>query len=135
MGRATTAVAEDVEPTKAQPAAGPRRVVSLGSMLGAKKLPTAITPLAEFTSYLQSCLQLPEEPMECDILQWWAARESTFPTVSKMARQYVGAPASSAAVERLFSGAGRNYCSSRHGMKADRLEQVMWAREWVKHAY
>ena len=131
MGRATTAVAEDVEPTKAQPAAGPRRVVSLGSMLGAKKLPTAITPLAEFTSYLQ----MPEEPMECDILQWWAARESTFPTVSKMARQYLGAPASSAAVERLFSGAGRNYCAARHGMKADRLEQVMWAREWVKHAY
>ena len=58
--------------------------------------------LAEFTSHLQ----LPEEPMECDILQWWAAREATFPTVSKMARQYLGAPASSAAVERLSSGTG-----------------------------
>ena len=30
-----------------------------------------------------------------------------------------------AAVERLFSGAGRDHCSLRHGMKADRLEQVM----------
>ena len=32
--------------------------------------------------------------MECVILQWWAAREATFPTVSKMAIQYLGAPAS-----------------------------------------
>ena len=97
------------------------------------KLPTVTAPLAEFTSYLQ----MPEEPMECDILQWWAARESTFPTVSKMARQYLGAPASFAAVERLFSGVGRNYRSARHGMTPARLalEQVMWAREWVKHAY
>ena len=75
---------------------------------------------------------LPERSMECDILQWWAAREATFPAVSKMARQYLGAPVSSAAAERLlFSGVGqrRNYCSSRHGMNADRLEQVLWARE------
>ena len=44
------------------------------------KLPTVTAPLAEFTSYLQ----LPEEPMECNMLQWWAAREATSPTVSKI---------------------------------------------------
>ena len=67
----------------------------------------------------------------CNVGSAWAR----FPTVSKMARQYLGAPASSAAVERLFSGAGRNYCAARHRMAPARLEQVMWAREWVKHAY
>ena len=32
------------------------------------------------------------------MLQWWAAREAAFSTASKMARQYLGAPASSVAV-------------------------------------
>ena len=68
-------------------------------MLGAKKLPTATAPLAEFTCI--SYLQLPEEPMECVILQWWAAREATFPTVSKMAIQYLGAPAAASLLHLL----------------------------------
>ena len=35
------------------------------------------------------------------------------------------------AVERLFSGVGLNCCS----LQTRKLEQVMWAHEWVKHAY
>ena len=52
-------------------------------------------------------LELPDEPMTTDVLKWWAAHESVFPRLSRMARQYLGCPATSASTERLFSIAGR----------------------------
>jgi len=55
--------------------------------------------LAELLDYLS----LPQEDFECDILDWWASREGRFPNLSRMARQYLGVLASSAAVERLCS--------------------------------
>ncbi|CAN0125823.1 unnamed protein product, partial [Laminaria digitata] len=35
-------------------------------------------------------------------LKWWAGKQSTFPTVAKLAREYLAVQASSAASERLF---------------------------------
>ena len=37
-----------------------------------------------------------------DILHWWKQHENEFPNLSKMARQFLAAPASSAAAERLI---------------------------------
>ncbi len=42
-----------------------------------------------------------------DILYWWKQNAPDFPFLSKMARQFLAAPASSAGAERLFSGAGK----------------------------
>ncbi|CAM9150236.1 unnamed protein product, partial [Laminaria digitata] len=36
-------------------------------------------------------------------LKWWAGKQSTFPTVAKLARKHLAVQASSAASESLFS--------------------------------
>ena len=73
-------------------------------------------------------LELPDEPMTTDVLKWWAAHESVFPRLSRMARQYLGCPATSASAERLFSIAGRAFDDMRQGMDDGILEMLMWAR-------
>ncbi|CAN0483777.1 unnamed protein product, partial [Laminaria digitata] len=39
-------------------------------------------------------------------LKWWAGKQSTFPTVAKLARKHLAVQASSAASESLFSVGG-----------------------------
>ena len=45
-----------------------------------------------------------------------------------MARQYLGCPASSAAVERLFSQVGIAYGDKRKRAGADTLESIMFSK-------
>ena len=45
-----------------------------------------------------------------------------------MARQYLGCPASSASVERLFSAVGVAYADKRKSAGADTLESIMFAQ-------
>ena len=53
-------------------------------------------------------LRLPEIPLQTpsgqdqDITHWWKQHASEFPNLSKMARQFLAAPASSASAERFF---------------------------------
>ena len=56
------------------------------------------------------------------------ACESEYPHLSKMARQYLGVPATSASAERLFSIAGRVYDDLRQNTDDGVLEERMWAR-------
>jgi len=39
-------------------------------------------------------------------LQWWRARRGEYPILSRMARKYLGVPATSVPCERTFSTAG-----------------------------
>lgn len=57
-----------------------------------------------------------------DILNWWKSHAKMFPNLSKMARQYLALPASSAGVERLFSAAGRMHDSFRKSTKEVTLQ-------------
>ena len=45
--------------------------------------------------------------LELDVLAWWKAKETKWPALAKMVKQYFAAPASSAGVERVFSAAGK----------------------------
>jgi hypothetical protein len=63
--------------------------------------------------------------VECDILEWWKTHAHMFPNLSKMARQYLGMPASSAGVERLFSAAGRMHSDFRKSAKEETLEMQL----------
>ena len=45
--------------------------------------------------------------LEIKVLAWWQAKESKWPALAKMVKQYFAAPASSAGVERVFSAAGK----------------------------
>lgn len=65
---------------------------------------------------------------EEDALQWWRENESSFPNVAVMARQFLGCPASSASVERLFSQVGIAFSDKRKSADASTLENIMFAR-------
>ena len=47
--------------------------------------------------------------------RWWKAKETKWPALAKMVKQYFAAPASSAGVERVFSAAGK-----MHGVATSR---------------
>ena len=62
---------------------------------------------------------------ECDILDWWKTHAHMFPNLSKMSRQYLALPASSAGVERLFSAAGRMHSSFRKNSTESSIEMQL----------
>ena len=65
---------------------------------------TGTTTMEQRQMYLTS----PQLPFHAtDVLEWWRWQRHVFPDLSRMAQQYLAAPASSAGVERLFSRAGR----------------------------
>ena len=49
-----------------------------------------------------------------------------------MACQFLGVPASSVVVERLFSGVCKDSAKQRQGMIDQTLEEITWARYGIK---
>ena len=49
------------------------------------------------------------------------------PALAKMARQYLGRPASSVGVERMFSKAGKLYDDAKKGQNDESLEAALFA--------
>ena len=77
---------------------------------------------------LPACHLRVQYKSEQDMLDWWIEHKKAFPNLAVMARQYLGCPASSAAVERLFSQVGIAFSAKRKSGKADTLEAIMFAR-------
>ena len=77
--------------------------------------------------------------MDLDVLSWWKARDHGLPAdpatgrpeglpiLAKMARQYLGRPASSAGVERMFSKAGKLYDDAKKAQNDEALEAALFA--------
>ena len=61
-------------------------------------------------------------------LLWWQEHRSEFPNLEVMARQYLGCPATSATVERLFSKVGIAFSAKRKRSEAATLENLMFAK-------
>ena len=83
---------------------------------------------------LEAYLALPQVKMKTDLelLAWWEDHEGEFPNVAVMARQYLGCmprtcPASSAAVERLFSKVGIAFSKKAKSSKANTIAAKMFA--------
>jgi hypothetical protein len=79
---------------------------------------------------LEAYLALPQikYKTESDATEWWRTHSKEFPNVAVMARQYLGCPASSAAVERLFSQVGIAFAAKRKRSEAATLEDIMFTR-------
>ena len=79
---------------------------------------------------LVAYLALPqiEYTSEWDALEWWKTNAAKFPNLSVMARQYLGCPATSATVERLFSAVGIAFSDKRKSSHADTLSDVIFTR-------
>ena len=68
--------------------------------------------------------------MDLDVLAWWKAKDHKdgMPSaLAKMARQFLGRPASSAGVERMFSKAGKFYDDARKHQNDESLEAALFA--------
>jgi len=81
----------------------------------------------------------PETDLDLDVLAWWKARDHALPAdpasgrpaglphLAKMARQFLGRPASSAGVERFFSMAGKLHSDLKKAQGDDTLEHSLFA--------
>jgi len=78
----------------------------------------------ELEEYLSSPL---ETDMDLELLAYWKLKESTWPKLAKMAKQYLSAPFSSAGVERVFSAAGKMHDDLRKSEKDSTLEHSLFA--------
>ena len=92
-------------------------------------------PQSRIVDELQLYFSLPDASLDTDPLEWWPKHEKLLPSLSRMARQFLGVPASSAAVERLFSGICQDFCKQRQSMSEETLEEVTWARSYIKREY
>ena len=79
---------------------------------------------------LETYLALPQinDKSQNAVSEWWVEHAQRFPNVARMARQYLGCPATSATVERLFSQVGIAFSAKRKSGKASTLESMMFAR-------
>lgn len=73
--------------------------------------------------------------LDTDHLQLWPRHEKLLFSLSRMARQFLGVPASPAAAERLFIGAGQDFAKQRQAMSEETLEETTWARSFIKKKY
>ena len=76
-------------------------------------------------------LRLPEISLQIsserdkNILYWWKTHSNEFPNLSKMARHFLAAPASSASAERSFSAAGKMHDDLKKITSEDTLEDML----------
>ena len=61
-------------------------------------------------------------------LEWWAKNSKRFPNLARMARQFLGVPASSATVERLFSVVGMAFVDKRKSAHAETLAELAFTK-------
>jgi hAT family C-terminal dimerisation region len=65
-------------------------------------------------------------------LQWWMEREAQFPILSKLARQVLAIPATSAASERVFSQAGQIARAARNRLDVGNASQLVFLKGSMK---
>jgi hypothetical protein len=130
----TDAPAEDTLPvqepgTSTEPPKKSRKV-SLAGLLGGRVKKEAASPAApaplldELEQYLADT---EESSLDVKVLSWWQAKESKWPALAKMVKQYFAAPASSAGVERVFSAAGNMHGDLQKSAKDSTLEHSLFA--------
>ncbi|CAB4409531.1 unnamed protein product [Rhizophagus irregularis] len=81
----------------------------------------------ELNSYFNST----PEPGTINVLEWWKSYESNYPTLAKMARNYLAIPATSAPVERLFSESGNLITPERNRLRSDIIRAIMCLKSWL----
>ena len=90
----------------------------------------ACSLLARCLLQLSSRLAAGREKIDLDVLAWWKSKDCQkdgLPILAKMARQFLGRPASSAGVERMFSKAGKFYGEDKQRQEDGTLEHCLFA--------
>ena len=64
------------------------------------------------------------------VLDWWKRHQSMFPNnLSRMIRQHLALPVSSAGVERLFSSIGETHGDKRKRLKEETMQSLMFINQ------
>ena len=79
--------------------------------------------------FFESNVGMEELKADGDRLQWWKDHERNLPLLSKVARQVLGIPCSSAKSERVFSTGGFMVSKRRARLGADRVESLIVVKE------
>ncbi|KAF5359917.1 hypothetical protein D9758_013966 [Tetrapyrgos nigripes] len=65
-----------------------------------------------------------------DPIQWWTSKSSEFPCLSRMAMNYLSIPATSVAVERVFSRGRILISHIRNGLSAQTMRSLLCLGSW-----
>ena len=84
----------------------------------------------ELTRYLE--MYIGKTTLSQNPLDFWRFNQSLFPTLAKLARKIHCIPATSAAVERQFSGAGVVLNERRTCLDPDNLDNILFIRSMEK---
>ena len=102
----------------------------MGQQAAASPTPQPAAEDAPHADELAAYLALPQMQFqtEWDTLKWWEQNAKKFPNLSVMARQYLGCPASSATVERLFSQVGIAFSNRRKSAEAGTIADILFTK-------
>ena len=107
----------------------PQKTDDFGALFGCADVASSSSvaaSVAHSLSELEEYLEQPPAPNQTDVLSYW--REQTqWPSLQRMARQYLCMPATSAGVERLFSRASLTYGDLRTCLSEENLSNILFA--------
>lgn len=73
-------------------------------------------------------LTIDEIDIENDPFKWWCVNKEHFPILAKLARKYLGIPATSTPSERLFSHAGLVMTNKRTQLSSSTFEKILFLK-------
>lgn len=80
---------------------------------------------SELDAYLAESIYQVEDDSDFDVLQWWKASATKYPTLSKMARDILAIPITTVASESTFSTSGRVLDSYRSSLLPDTVQALV----------
>jgi hypothetical protein len=84
------------------------------------------------TSAMERYMKMEQVDVDFDILHWWRVHGSTaFPSVALMARDYLAIPATSASIERVFSGGRDLVHFRRSALNEESIRACMCLKSWL----
>ena len=88
---------------------------------------------SELTCYLEEPVLIDESNAEnFDILGWWKQNGLKYPTLQKIARDFLAILISTVASESAFSTGGRVLSTQRSRLNEDTLEALMCTHDWLR---
>ncbi|KAJ4821657.1 Zinc finger BED domain-containing protein DAYSLEEPER [Rhynchospora pubera] len=86
--------------------------------------------MSELDKYMQEPL-VDINVKNFDILEFWKQNSGLYPTLAKMARDFLAVQTSSVASESAFSGSGRLTDHLRTSMNSETIEALVCAKDWL----
>lgn len=87
---------------------------------------------SSYETELNNYLTSRRPPKETNILHWWKSNAHLYPTLAKMARDFLCIPATSVPCERVFSEAGNVVTKLRCCLSKEKTRALVCINMWMK---